>query len=250
MGRILFPLDDGRLGELHLSGLGGQTSGPGQVSIRKKPLTKYLWSILDGPETEGWNAEYCTEERGPTNCINGIKDDSMDSSVLTRTVIRRKQANQMQQAYLFPGTTGLDDPEYSLPDDWTNTNFRLRVMYSGRSFFLITDSGVTFEYLYSENLWFWLRHDHSTPVRGAIGNYNGSLFVVDTYGSVFMRERTGNTLKWTNCTAMRKAKQVTGGPPWDGIPGREVLFTVEDALFLVSNGGSLLQFTVSGLRKE
>ncbi|KAK4784841.1 hypothetical protein SAY86_019209 [Trapa natans] len=247
MGRILFPLDDGRLGELHLSGMGGETSGPAQVSIRKKSLTKYLWSILDSPETEGWNAEYCTEERGPANCINGVKDDnSMDGSVLTRTVIRRKQANQMQQPYLFPGTSGLDIPEYSLPHDWTSTNFRLRLMQGGRSFFLITNSGMTFEYLYTENLWFWLEHDHSTPVKGAVGIYNGSIFVVDVYGSLFMRERTtNNALKWKNCTAMRKAKQVIGGPPWDGNSGREGTHIVEDAIFFVSYGGSLLQFTVS-----
>lgn len=28
LGKILFPLDDGRLAELHLPGLGGENSGP------------------------------------------------------------------------------------------------------------------------------------------------------------------------------------------------------------------------------
>ncbi|XP_031388063.1 uncharacterized protein LOC116201097 isoform X2 [Punica granatum] len=244
-GRMMFPLDDGRLGELHLSGFGGETSGPGQVNIRKKPSMKYMWSILEAPETEGWNAEYCSEERGPTNCINGIKDDNTDSSGHSRTVIRRRKASQMQQEYLFPGTSGSGGTEYSLPSDWTNNNFRLRVMYGGRSFFVITDGGLTFEYIYTENIWFWLRHDHSTAVKGAVGNYNGSLFVVDTYGSLFMRERSSDTLNWINCTAMRKGKRVIGGPPWDGIPGRDVMLTVQDSLFLVSNNGKLLQFIVS-----
>ncbi|PKI08177.1 hypothetical protein CRG98_049577, partial [Punica granatum] len=45
-----------------------------------------------------------------------------------------------------------------------------------------------------------------------------------------------------NCTAMRKGKRVIGGPPWDGIPGRDVMLTVHDSLFLVSNNGKLLQF--------
>lgn len=89
VGRILFLLDDGRLGELHLLGLGGESSGPStaQNSRRKVGTTKYVWSILDVPESEGWNAEYCTEERGPRNCITGIKDESKDSGITSVTGI-------------------------------------------------------------------------------------------------------------------------------------------------------------------
>lgn len=248
VGRILFPLDDGRLAELHISGIGGENAGPTySLNIRRKATMKYVWSILDAPETEGWNAEYCTEERGPTNCIMGIKDEPNDLGT-TRSMTRRRKGSQ-QQDYLFPSTAS-DGPtnaleEYSFADNWIERNYRLRVMQGGRSFFLITDGGFTFEYLYAENAWIWLRHEHPAAIKGAVGNYNGSLYVVDTYGSLLIRERSGNELAWINCTALRKGSQVTGGPPWDGMPGRAMKVTPEDALFFVNKNGRLLQFTVS-----
>ncbi|KAJ9139655.1 hypothetical protein P3X46_030368 [Hevea brasiliensis] len=250
IGRIIFTLDDGRLAELHLPGLGGETTAPNyQINVRRKVSHKYVWSILDAPETEGWNAEYCKQERGPTNCITGIKDEPNDSGI-TRAATRRRKGSQAQLDYLLAGASELINSSegYNFPDNWINTNFRLRVMHGSRSFFLITDGGLTFEYLNTENIWLWLRHDHSTPMKGALGNYNGSLFFVDIYGSLLIRERSGNDLGWLNCTAMRKGKQVTGGPPWDGIPGKAMKVTAEDALFFVSKNGRLLQFTVA-LRK-
>ncbi|KAI9093984.1 hypothetical protein K1719_019096 [Acacia pycnantha] len=48
VGRILFPLDDGRLGDLHLLGLGGESSGP-------------------------------------RNCITGTKDESKESEMTSVT---------------------------------------------------------------------------------------------------------------------------------------------------------------------
>lgn len=248
-GRILFPLADGRLAELHLQGQGGENAGPThQVNVRRKASTKYTWSIIDTPETEGWNAEYCTEERGPTNCIIGTKDES-NGVGMTRSMTRRRKGSQAQ-AYLSPGASGSGPrsmEEYN-PDKWINTYFRLRVMHWGRSFFLITDDGLTFEYLYTENVWLWLRHDHTTAIKGALGNYNGSLYVVDTYGSLLIRERSSNELTWINCTALKKGRQVVGGPPWDGMPGTAMRVTAEDALFFVTKTGRLLQFTVA-LRK-
>ncbi|KAM1256073.1 hypothetical protein ACFX1Q_030234 [Malus domestica] len=252
VGRILFPLDDGRLAELHLSGLGGENSGPShQVMLRRKATVKYVWSIVDAPETEGWNAEYCSEQRGPTNCVTGIKDEPNDLGI-GRTMTRRRKGSQAQQHYLTPGASGSGTIKFSednsFPYNWINTNFHLRAMHGGRSFFLITDGGFTFEYLYTESVWIWLRHEHSTAIKGALGNYNGSLYVVDTYGSLLIRERSSNDLAWINCTALRKGRQVIGGPPWDGIPGRTMKVTAEDALFFVSRTGRLLQFTVA-LRK-
>lgn len=249
VGRILFPLDDARLAELHLSGLGGESLGPShQVMFRRKATVKYVWSILDAPETEGWNAEYCTEQRGPTNCITGIKDELNDLGI-SRTGTRRRKGSHSQQLYLTPGALGSGLTKhlevYNFPDNWINSNFHLRVMQGGKSFFLITDGGFTFEYLYTENVWIWLRHEHSTAIEGAVGNYNGSLYVVDTYGSLFMRERSDNELAWINCTSSRKGRQVVGGPPWDTILGRAMKGAVEDALFFVSRNGRLLQFTVS-----
>ena len=132
-----------------------------------------------------------------------------------RPMTRRRKGTQ-EQAYL-PSGASVSEPikaidEYTFPVNWINTNFRLRVMHGGRSFFLITDGGLTFEYLYTENVWLWLRHDHTTAIKGALGNYNGSLYVVDTYGSLLIRERNSDDLAWINCTALRKGRQVIGGP--------------------------------------
>lgn len=135
--------------------------------------------------------------------------------------------------------------EYIYPKNWINNNFRLRVMHGGKSFFLITEEGSIFEYVYNENVWLWLRHEHTTAMRGALGNYNGSLFLVDTQGSLFIRERNANGLIWINCTSMRKGKTVIGGRPWDGVVGRFQKLTTEDSLFFISKHGRLLQFTVS-----
>ncbi|WCJ36867.1 hypothetical protein M5689_018039 [Euphorbia peplus] len=248
-GRIVFALDDGRLSELHLPGLGGENMGPNyQINMRRKASVKYLWSILDAPATEGWNAEYCKEERGPMNCMTGTKDEHNESGT-GRTTTRRRKGGQVQHSYLIAGTSEPSkSTEHSFQDNWINTNFRLRVMHGSKSFFLITDGGLAFEYLNTENVWLWLRHDHPTPLKGAMGNYNGSLFLVDAFGTLLIRERSGNELMWLNCTAMRKGKQVNGGPPWDGIPGKAMKVTPEDALFFVSKNGRLLQFTVA-LRK-
>ena len=250
VGRTLFPLDDGRLAELHLPGLGGESSGPTHhINIRRKSSLKYVWTILDSPETEGWNAEYCTEERGPSNCIIGIRDEPNEAEV-SRSTSRRTKAKTELLSYLFPSgfsrETAKSLEEYSVQDNWINTNFRLRVMHWGRSFFLITDGGLTFEYLNTENnMWLWLRHEHSKAMKGVLGNYNGSLFLVDEDGSLLVRERSGNELAWINCTAMRKGRHVIGGPPWDGMPGKGLKATPEDALFFLSRSGRLLQFTVS-----
>lgn len=250
VGRVIFPLDDGRLGELHLLGIGGESSGPSyQSNVRRKATIKYIWSILDAPETEGWNAEYCTEERGPSNCIIGIKDEADDAET-TRSMPRRRKGNRVQQNYLSFGEArasfGKSTEDYSVQDKWISTNFRLRVMHRGRSFFLITDGGLIFEYLSAENMWFWLRHEHSNAMKGALGNYNGSLFLVDEHRNLLIRERSSNELAWINCTAMRKGKHVIGGPPWDVVPEKALKVTAEDALFFISKSGRLLQLTVSG----
>ncbi|KAH7837832.1 hypothetical protein Vadar_018556 [Vaccinium darrowii] len=251
VGRIIFPLDDGRLAELHVPGLGGETVGPTYpINVRRKASFKYVWSILDAPESEGWNAEYCTEERGPSNCIMGIKDELNDAEIARS---RGRKGSKAQQNYLSPDASGSSptmpsEDKYYMPDNWINTNFHLRVMHGGRSFFLITESGLTFEYLNTENVWLWLRHEHSTAMRGAVGHYNGSLFLVDEHGSLLIRERSNNELAWINCTGMRKGRQIIGGPPWDKVPGKAFKVTAEDAMFFVSKTGRLLQFTVA-LRK-
>ncbi|XP_059308535.1 uncharacterized protein LOC132059770 isoform X2 [Lycium ferocissimum] len=243
-GRIIFPLDDGRLGELHLSGLGGENSGPNyQINARRRSSQKYVWSLIDAPETEGWNAEYCTEEHGPLNCIAGIKDE------INEPDRRRSRSSKEQQSYIsidMSARKKAAEPEgdYNIPDK----NFHLRVMHEGKSFFLITEGGLIFEYLNSENMWFWLKHDHSTAMRGALGNYNGSLFLVDEQRSLHIRERDSDELAWINCTAMKKGRQVIGGPPWDDLPEKSRKARKEDALFFVSKSGRLLQFAVA-LRK-
>lgn len=255
VGRIFFPLDDGRLAELHHTGLGGDTKGPNnQNIIRRKGSTqpKYVWSVLDAPETEGWNAEYCTEERGPTNCIMGIKDEF--SSNNNAVISRGQKSNTAHQSYLIPSpsaSTLTEEHKMHLDDNLIRRNFRLRVMHGGKSFFLVADSGVTFEYLNTEqNVWLWLRHEHElSAMRGALGDYNGSLFLVDEHGSLLIRERKGNELAWLNCTAMKKGRPITGGSPWNkNYLASESKVTTEDSLFFVSKTGRLMQFMVA-LRK-
>ncbi|TKY71057.1 hypothetical protein E2542_SST07352 [Spatholobus suberectus] len=248
VGRILFPLDDGRLAELHPLELGGESSGPSQPqNIRRKASTKYVWSILDVPESEGWNAEYCTEERGPRNCLAGIKDESEDS-VISLVTGRRKQS-QAQNHYLSVGASGgrliQSSEEYNMPNNWISSNFRLRLMDEGKSFFLLTDDGLIFEYICIESVWIWLRHESSTAMKGILSKYNGSLFMVDTHGSMLLRERSGKELAWRNCTAGSKGRNVIGGQPWDGLPGQERKVTTEDTLFFVSKTGRLMKLMVS-----
>ncbi|KAL2329209.1 hypothetical protein Fmac_022636 [Flemingia macrophylla] len=245
-GRILFALDDGRLAELHLVGLGGESSGPtAPQNFRRKASTKYVWTILDVPESEGWNAEYCTEERGPRNCMTGTKDDSTDSGI--SSVTGRRKQSQAQHYYLSLGTGGelnKSSEENNLPDDRISRNFRLRLMYEGISLFLINNDGLIFEYVSIESVWVWLRHDSSTAMNGILGNYNGSLFMVDTFGSLLLREWNDNEIAWRNCTAMRKGRNIVAGQPWDRLPGIAKRVTTEDSIFFVSKNGRLLQFMV------
>ncbi|CAL4957223.1 unnamed protein product [Urochloa decumbens] len=252
VGRMVFPLDDGRLGELHFPGIGGADFGPSQQStVRKKHSNKYEWSILDAPETEGWNAEYCTEEHGPTNCITGAKGIATDTEPndLSNTQSSRRRKVEEKQHYLHVNSHQSDETEpYNFLSRSIDLNFHMRVMHADRSLFLITDNGLTFEYLNSNGIWLWLRHEHTTAMKGTLGSYNGSLYLVDVHGNLHIRERNGDELLWINCTAMKKGRHVASGSPWDGIPGLLRRMTTDDALFFVNKRGRLLQFTVA-LRK-
>ncbi|XP_042382554.1 uncharacterized protein LOC121975167 isoform X1 [Zingiber officinale] len=240
-GRIIFALDDGRLGELHLPGHGGEASGPTQLSsLRRRTSHKYEWSLLDSPETEGWNAEYCTDERGPFNCMLGTK------AVISNFKLRKVEEHQHYIPLSKHKASRIESSNFLTSS--IDKNFRMRLMYPDKSFFLITDTGLTFEYLYTDRDWIWLRHEHIEAIRGAVGSYNGSLFLVDANGNLLIRERTTNELSWINCTAMRKGRQVVTGAPWDVTIGRAHKATIEDSLFFVSKKGRLMQFMVS-LRK-
>lgn len=253
VGRMVFPLDDGRLGELHFPGMGGTDFGPSaQSTIRRKLSNKYEWSILDAPETEGWNAEYCTEEHGPTNCISGAKNIAADteSNDLSNNPPSRRRKVEEKQHYLNVNRYQQSDEteSYNFLSRTIDLNFHMRVMHADRSLFLIADNGLTFEYLNSNGVWLWLRHEHVTAMKGTLGSYNGSLYLVDVHGNLHIRERNGDELLWINCTAMKKGRQVASGSPWDGIPGLLRRVTTDDALFFVNKRGRLLQFTVA-LRK-
>lgn len=245
VGRMMFPLDDGRLVELHFPGMGGADFGPSpQSTIKRKVSNRYEWSILDAPETEGWNAEYCTEEHGPTNCITGAKSIATDTEP---NDLRHKV--EEKQHYLTVNSHHSDETEsYNFVSRSIELHFHMRVMHADRSLFLVTDNGMTFEYLNSNGIWLWLRHEHTTAMKGTVGSYNGSLYLVDVHGNLHIRERNGDELLWINCTAMKKGRQVVSGSPWDGIPGLLRRVTTDDALFFVNKRGRLLQFTVA-LRK-
>ncbi|KAL9250014.1 hypothetical protein AKJ16_DCAP01624 [Drosera capensis] len=106
-GRTFFPLDDGRLAELHITGLEGEYSGPAQqVSTKRKASLKYEWSILDAPETEGWNAEYCTESRRPTNCITGTKEKATGTGTTWQSTRKKKGT---AESYLTPDVSSSDE---------------------------------------------------------------------------------------------------------------------------------------------
>ncbi|CAN6443151.1 unnamed protein product [Victoria cruziana] len=252
-GRMLFPLDDGRVGELHLSGIGGHSVGPNnQGTARRKTSSTYEWSIIDAPETEGWNAEYCTEGRGPSNCITGIKDVVHEQELDDSGKISRRRKNQQYQSYKIPSKYTNSQPDAPDKSNFFTKNigpmFRMRSMHPDKSLFLVTDNGITFEYLYTEGIWLWLRHEHPTLMQGILGIYNGSLFLVDMHGSLLIRERNGNGLAWINCTSMSRGRKVTMGPPWDGVIGKGKVATPEDSLFFINKNGRLLQFKVA-LRK-
>ncbi|ERM99002.1 hypothetical protein AMTR_s00101p00026570 [Amborella trichopoda] len=254
-GRILFPLHDGRLGELHSSGNGGEFSGPTVTNIRRKALSKYEWSIIDVPETEGWNAEYCNNERGPSNCISGVKDiqseeESNESGII---IPSRRRKGRASLGHLIPSTLGKSliaatPYQYNFLTSSIRINYRMRTMQADKSFFIVTESGSTFEYLWAENVWLWLSHEYTVSMRGVLGTYNGSLFLVDVNGNLIIRERSSNGLAWINCTAMNKGRQVALGPPWDGTAGIARRITANQALFFVSKNGALVQFVVA-LRK-
>lgn len=66
---------------------------------------------------KGWKAEYCTEQRGPTNCVTGVKDDSNGIGFM-RPMTRRRKGTQ-EQAYL-PSGASVSEPikaidEYTFP---------------------------------------------------------------------------------------------------------------------------------------
>ncbi|KAL3620373.1 hypothetical protein CASFOL_035285 [Castilleja foliolosa] len=242
-GRIIFPLDDGRLAELHLSGLGGESLGPNApTSTRRKALLKYVWSTIDAPESEGWNGEYCTEEHGPTNCMLGTKGETGETSVS-----RWRKDSRAQSSYLIPSTPDIGTSSGSQQDYYKHIEklFSLRLIHEGKSFFLIMDNGEAFECLKNENAWIWLRHEHSTEMRGVVGKYNGSLFLVDENGSLFAKERSGDDLVWINCTSMRRGKAVIGGRPWDHLTEQKPRAQLDNALFFVSTNGELLRFNVA-----
>ncbi|KAL5714250.1 hypothetical protein ACHQM5_016237 [Ranunculus cassubicifolius] len=179
-----------------------------------------------------------------------MRDDGND---LSNTRTNRRKGGQIHESYLSPSSFHGNSPDKprdqnTFLKNGINSNFRMRVMQEGRSYFFISDNGSTFEYLYDENLWLWLRHEHSSMMKGLLGNYDGSLFAVDTDGNLLIRERTEYELTWINGTALRKGKEIVGGPSWDRVPGKTRKVTADDALFFVTKTGRLAQFTVA-LRK-
>ncbi|KAK9079396.1 hypothetical protein SSX86_001067 [Deinandra increscens subsp. villosa] len=248
-GRLIFPLDDGRLGELHQSRTGGDEVGPNPPVNRRRVSAKYTWSIIDAPESEGWNAEYCTEDRGPLNCISGVKEEiNGDENEITRSGSRRRSGNHkaVENYYLVsPGGRSREEPSDFDRETSLGVNFRLRVVNEGRSFVFVTDGGVIYEYLSVETAWFWIKHEHPVNMKGAVGNYNGSLFLINENKDLMIGERSGNEMTWVNGSAMKKGKQVIGGPPWDVAPSKSPRVTPEDSLFFVSKTGGLVQLTVA-----
>ncbi|BBN02887.1 hypothetical protein MPTK1_2g18990 [Marchantia polymorpha subsp. ruderalis] len=271
-GRIFFSLIDGRVGELHVPGLGGGNVGPvvggsSGPSVRdRKQGGSYTWSILEAPETEGGNAEYCTSVRGPANCLEGIKDSqsgwqppvsSTDISQRKRSgmkgrtgrrgggvsATRAEAASVVKDSKSFVGSSSL-----LRAAPWNgsvSSQFMLRTMQAEKSIFFVGRDGAAFERFFSGEAWLWLKHEHSLSLSGIVGIYSGGVFVVDAEHNLFLRERIGNVLHWLNCTE-KDGRKVVSGPPWDhGLLGEAHAATVEDALFLVDEAGNLMEFLVA-----
>ena len=230
-GRLIFSLDDGRLGELQI------------FSKRRGTSQKFEWSILEVPETEGWNGEYCSEERGMMNCIAG--NEFYNEGIMTMK--RRKTQECTPYIPLTSHNRLTLEPQKmkKFQTEVIGSCFRLRALHNNESFLLTTSNGLIFEYLSKENVWFWLRHADLTLITGALGSYNGSLFLVDVNGNLLMMERREMEITLINCTAMNKGRKVTAGPPWDGAHTNPWRTMNDDAIFFVSMKGRLLQFTVS-----
>lgn len=245
IGRLIFPLEDGRLGELHQSKTGGDLVGPSPPINRRRVRTKYTWSIIDAPESEGWNAEYCTEHHGPLNCISGVKDEIKDDET-NRSGARRRLGNKGQENYYLvsPGSKSKEESD-NIRESSIGLNFRLRVMNEGQSFVLVSDDGVVYEYMNVENVWFWITHENPMVMKRAVGSYNGSLFLVNENKDLVIGERVGTDMTWINCSGLKKGRQVNEGPPWDVSPAKVTKVTPEDSMFFVSRSGGLLQLTVS-----
>lgn len=121
-----------------------------------------------------------------------------------------------------------------------NNYFYMRVMQGGRLFFFVTDSGLIFEYFYNDNVGLWFWYEYLMVMNGVVGSYNGSLFLVDIYGSLFIRERNNvNEFKWINCIVMKKGRQIIGGFLWDRVYGLGMKIIVEDVFYFVSKKGRL-----------
>ncbi|KAL2645054.1 hypothetical protein R1flu_012641 [Riccia fluitans] len=277
-GRIFFSLVDGRIGELHAPGLGGGNVGPVGVRDRKQlqvggTTTTYTWSILEAPETEGGNAEFCTSVRGPANCLEGIKDSqsgwqppvsSTDLSQRKRTGFKGRtwrrgggaaggsMSGRADAAAAVVKDSDLINVDFSsLPRaaPWNGSvesQFMLRTMQAEKSIFFVGRDGTAFERFLSGEAWLWLKHEHSLSLLGIVGIYSGGVFVVDVERNLFLRERIGNVLHWLNCTEMSGGRKVVSGPPWDrGLLGEAHAATIEDALFMVDEAGNLMEFLVA-----
>lgn len=263
-GRLFFSLVDGRIGELHAPGLGGGNVGPISLSASprdRKQGSVYTWSILEAPETEGGNAEYCTSVRGPANCLEGIKDSQSGwQPPVSITEFSQKKRSPSKGRLGRRGvarsdpaketeTTSATQSLLSRASPWkhgTESLFQLRTMQTDKSIFFIGRDGAAFERFFSGEAWLWLKHEHTLRLSGIVGMYSGGVFVVDAERNLFLRERIGSVLHWMNCTEINGGRKVTSGPPWDhGLLGEAHAATVEDALFVVDQDGNLMEFLVS-----
>lgn len=263
-GRLFFSLVDGRIGEFHAPGFGGGNLGPIASSVPRdrKQGSVYTWSILEAPETEGGNAEYCTSVRGPANCLEGVKDSqsgwqppvsSIEFSQKKRSSAKGRvgrrgvgRADPAKESETYSNSQSL----LSRTAPWKHSIeslFQLRTMQTDKSIFFIGRDGAAFERFFSGEAWLWLKHEHTLRLSSIVGMYSGGVFVVDAERNLFLRERIGNALHWLNCTEINLGRKILSGPPWDhGLLGEAHVPTVEDALFVVDHDGNLMEFLVSG----
>ncbi|GBG72662.1 hypothetical protein CBR_g12234 [Chara braunii] len=284
--RMFFPLRDGRLGELHLQGTGGMLTGPTYAASQNQPASRrptgnYTWTIIEVPETEGGNAEYCSSSAGPANCLEGThqwgergwsnrgggSDQGGSGGSSSPSMRRRGWGSKHHESggskRAGAGNGGGDenedvDGDAAVPSVNTRASmaapvmggmagvFKMRLIQHDTSMFLVMDDGVVAERYFNGESWVWINHENSSPIAALTAVYNGSVLGFDKSGCIQLRERHGSNLRWHNVSSEdARMPRITSGAPLDDIPGKPRPVTTDDAIFFVDENGELLELLVA-----
>lgn len=246
--RRLYLADDGRLAE-HSWGI--KDGGDG-------------WVLHDVPELEGGDAECCTPEKGPANCLQGTRLEQSHSSDKGSSGQWRDRHSKDKKGSKAKGGKSRDERATLRPIDVasaTVNTFKLRAMVH-KSLFIVTPDGDVMERYWNGKHWVWLSHHSDQPIAGILAVYNGTVVVLDTAGQVLVRERFGNSLRWLKVGLAPGAEggglpygngtvKVTGSSATDqccGPLGQHAPLPPPRLLFFVGEDGELKELAATGSR--